>query len=86
MSAKAAKRRGGKSARGVAAKLRALQCDPITELARLAMDPEIPPPLRARMLIELAQYVAPKKRARAAEKSPAPAGRTHEEWLKLLPA
>ena len=44
-------------------KLQALGCDPIEGMACLAMDPCNAPELRGRMLAELAQYVAPKRRA-----------------------
>lgn len=47
----------------VVARLEALGCDPIEGMARLAMDPENAPELRGRMYAELAQYVAPKRRA-----------------------
>lgn len=47
----------------VAARLAALECDPIEGMARIAMDPDSPVELRGRMFAELAQYVAPKRRA-----------------------
>ena len=47
----------------VAERLAALGCDPISGMARLAMDPSTPVEVRARMYSELAQYVAPKRRA-----------------------
>jgi hypothetical protein len=40
-----------------------LGCDPIEGLARIAMDERNSPELRGRMYSELAQYVAPKRRA-----------------------
>jgi len=43
--------------------LEALGCDPIEGMARLALDPANSPDLRARMYSELAQYVAPKRKA-----------------------
>ena len=47
----------------VAERLAALGCDPIEGMARLALDPTNAPELRARMFAELAQYVAPKRKA-----------------------
>ncbi len=44
-------------------KLTALDCDPIEAMARIAMDQENPIELRAQMFRELAQYVAPKRKA-----------------------
>ncbi len=47
----------------VVAQLSALGCDPIEGMARIAMDCSNSPELRARMYAELAQYVAPKRKA-----------------------
>ncbi len=47
----------------IAEKLETLGCDPLEGMARLAMDEANPPELRGRMFAELAQYVAPKRRA-----------------------
>ena len=47
----------------VAERLAALGCDPIEGMARLAMDESYAPELRGRMFSELAQYVAPKRKA-----------------------
>lgn len=47
----------------VAERLAALGCDPIEGMARLAMDDSVAPELRGRMYAELAQYVAPKRKA-----------------------
>jgi len=44
-------------------RLEALGCDPIEGMARIAMDEANPPELRGRMFAELAQYVAPKRKA-----------------------
>ena len=44
-------------------RLQSLGCDPIEGMARLAMDPDSAPELRGRLFSELAQYVAPKRRA-----------------------
>lgn len=44
-------------------RLAALGCDPIEGMARLAMDESNAPELRGRMFAELAQYVAPKRKA-----------------------
>ena len=38
-------------------------CDPIEGMARIAMDPQHPVEVRARMYAELAGYVAPKRKA-----------------------
>ena len=40
-----------------------LGCDPIEGMAKIALDPQTPIELRARMFSDLAQYVAPKRRA-----------------------
>jgi hypothetical protein len=40
-----------------------LHCDPITGMALIAMDEKNPMELRGRMFAELAQYVAPKRKA-----------------------
>jgi hypothetical protein len=47
----------------VEAKLAALGCDPITAMAALAMDRATPLELRAKLYCELAQYVAPRRKA-----------------------
>lgn len=44
-------------------KLVSLGCDPIQGMADLAMDANNTPELRGRMYAELAQYVAPKRKA-----------------------
>jgi hypothetical protein len=44
-------------------RLEALGCDPIEGMARLAMDANNSPELRGKMFAELAQYVAPKRKA-----------------------
>ena len=44
-------------------KLETLGCDPIVAMARLAMDESEPSGLRFAALKELAQYVAPKRKA-----------------------
>jgi hypothetical protein len=44
-------------------KLAAERCDPIVGMARIAMNKNNPVELRARMFAELAQYVAPKRKA-----------------------
>lgn len=40
-----------------------LGCDPIEALVGIANDPKTPIELRARVLIEIAQYIYPKKRS-----------------------
>lgn len=47
----------------VVERLKALRCDPITGMARIAMSKKTPLELRGRMYAELAQYIAPKRRA-----------------------
>jgi len=44
-------------------RLEAIGCDPIEGMAQLAMDSTNSPELRGRMFAELAQYVAPKRKA-----------------------
>ena len=46
----------------VAEKLEALGCDPIKNLARIAMDVSAPYEIQMRCNIELAQYLYPKRR------------------------
>ncbi|MGH8502633.1 MAG: hypothetical protein ACREVE_09200 [Gammaproteobacteria bacterium] len=43
--------------------LEALGCDPIAGMAHIAMDKTVDLSIRAQMFKELAQYVAPKRRA-----------------------
>ncbi len=52
-----------KRTQDVIERLDALGCDPILGMARIAMDEANSPELRGRMFSELAQYVAPKRRA-----------------------
>lgn len=47
----------------VQATLERMGCDPIAGMARIALDEAASPELRARMMSELAQYVAPKRKA-----------------------
>src|SRR5271163_4369785 len=47
----------------VADRLRRLDCDPITGMAKLAQDETVPTMLRARMFAELAHYIAPRAKA-----------------------
>jgi hypothetical protein len=59
-------RRAGKPNRSTAEvkqKLEGLGCDPIEGMARIAMDESQPIGLRVQMYKELAQYVAPKRKA-----------------------
>jgi hypothetical protein len=44
-------------------RLEALGCDPIGGMARIAMDETVELSIRAQMYKELAQYVAPKRKA-----------------------
>jgi hypothetical protein len=66
---KPGERRGGRQ-RGapkrtldVIERLAALRCDPITGMARIALNKKNSVELRARMFAELAQFVAPKRKA-----------------------
>jgi hypothetical protein len=52
-----------KRTREVIDKLAALDCDPIAGMALIAMDEKNSIEVRARMFVELAQYVAPKRKA-----------------------
>ena len=52
-----------KATRDVHERLAALHCDPIEGMALIAVDPGASLDLRGRMYAELAQYVAPKRRA-----------------------
>jgi hypothetical protein len=47
----------------VADRLAKLKCDPITGMARIAMNKRNPIEIRGRMYAELAQYIAPKRKA-----------------------
>lgn len=52
-----------KRTRTIEEKLAALKCDPIEGMARIALDEANDIQIRAQMLKELAQYVAPKRAA-----------------------
>ena len=52
-----------KRTRDVIERLQELNCDPIEGMASIALDSQNPVELRARMFSDLAQYVAPKRRA-----------------------
>lgn len=60
-------------------KLRKLGCDPIEGMALIAGNPENGVDLRARMYAELAQYVAPKRKA--VEHSGSGGGPLKVQWL-----
>ena len=49
----------------MAKRLKELGCDPIAELVALARDEAAPLPLSARIYSDLANYVAPKRKAEA---------------------
>lgn len=57
--------RGGKDKLTLAVidRLESLGCDPIEDMAKIAMDEEADPNLRAKVFKELAQYIAPKRKA-----------------------
>lgn len=52
-----------KQTREVRDKLAELGCDPFEGLAKIALDMNNSPELRARVLTELATYIAPKRKA-----------------------
>ena len=52
-----------KATADVIARLEALGCDPIEGMAQIAMDTNADLSLRGKMYAELAQYVAPKRKA-----------------------
>jgi hypothetical protein len=60
-------------------RLAALRCDPIAGMARIAMDKKTPIEIRARLFSELAQYVAPKRKAMEHSASGG-----IEEWLARI--
>ena len=67
---KPGERRGGrqkgtpnKRTLDVADRLKTLGCDPIEGMALIAMDESNTPELRGKMFSELAQYIAPKRKA-----------------------
>lgn len=64
----------------IADQLKALGCDPIEGMAKLAMDESMEPRLRGRMYSELAQYIAPKRKA----VQHIIASNTHESWLQKM--
>jgi hypothetical protein len=47
----------------VAERLEAIGCDPLEGMARIAMDINTPIEVRAKLYRELAQYIAPKRKA-----------------------
>jgi hypothetical protein len=52
-----------KATLAVAERLETIGCDPIEGMARIAMDIQTPIDLRAKLYSELAQYIAPKRKA-----------------------
>lgn len=66
----------------VAEKLAALGCDPISGMAMIAMSQENEISLRARMFIELAQYIHPKRKALDVSTTPT---QSIEDLLANLP-
>ncbi len=52
-----------KRSKCVEERLASLGCDPIEGMAKIAMDPATPLAIRASMFRELAQYIAPKRKA-----------------------
>ena len=52
-----------KTTLAVAERLEAIGCDPIEGMARIAMDINTPIDVRAKLYSELAQYIAPKRKA-----------------------
>ena len=64
-------------------RLEELGCDPIEGMAKLAMNDDTPKELRGQMYKELAQYVAPKRRAIEQEIT-MPGAPTREEAFNAL--
>lgn len=52
-----------KLSQDISAKLLRLRCDPLTSMVRLVQDRDTDVTIKSRLLIELAQYVYPKRRA-----------------------
>src|SRR5215212_10759651 len=92
--AKAGERRGGrqigtpnKKTQAVADTLAELGCNPIEGMARIAMDEQAELGLRAQMYKELAQYVAPKRKAVAVtgeDGGPVKTELTANKWLDAI--
>lgn len=76
----------------VVQKLAALGCDPIEGMARIATDPTASLELQGKMYSELAQYVAPKRKAVEVGNMPGetfkvdavsrPPRQSREQWIK----
>jgi len=64
----------------IEAKLRDLKCDPIEGMATIAADMAASLELRGRMYAELAQYVAPKRKA-VEVSGPGPDGAIQLVWV-----
>ena len=77
------RQRGSKNKRTleIEAKLAKLGCDPIEGMALIAMDEDLDTSLRLAAYKELAQYVAPKRKALDVN---ADFGLSHEAWLEQL--
>jgi hypothetical protein len=64
-----------------------LDCDPIEGMARIAVDEQAELGLRAQMYKELAQYIAPKRKAMAVtseDGGPVKTEVTVSEWLESI--
>ena len=64
-------------------KLAAVGCDPIEEMAKLAMDKKVAESVRAKLLSELANYVYPKRKAVEMD-VPEESAQTVQEFLDSL--
>ncbi|MBF0344209.1 MAG: hypothetical protein HQL06_08255 [Nitrospirae bacterium] len=64
--------------------LESMACDPIAGMAVIASDTDVDVSLRAKLLMELAQYVYPKRKSDQAEESTDKT--TYEERLKRIRA
>jgi hypothetical protein len=92
--AKTGERRGGrqigtpnKKTQAVADTLAELGCNPIKGMAKIAMDESQPMQLRATMYRELAQYIAPKRKAvevTGEDGSPIKGELTIDAWLDSI--
>ncbi|MBF0592745.1 MAG: hypothetical protein HQL02_11730 [Nitrospirae bacterium] len=77
------KKRRGKL-KGAQRVLESMACDPIAGMAAIANDPDVDVSLRAKLLMELAQYVYPKRKNDQTEEGQVT--ETYEERLKRIRA
>ncbi|KJU82861.1 hypothetical protein MBAV_004942 [Candidatus Magnetobacterium bavaricum] len=84
---------GGKKDKGAQKVLESMACDPIAGMAAIANDPDVDVTLRAKLLMELAQYVYPKRKVDQTEsgvfvggKESVVADQTYEQRLRRIRA